>query len=275
MATSRSFGGRLFTTRSPIPISPDVMFSRPATIRSRVDFPHAEGPTSTTNSPSLIATSTPRMTVVAPNALRTSRIATEAIHSSLSAIYGITNVRALIRRRFDFAVAHDLAPAVDLAFEIGGRARRRALRLGVRRHAARRPALENFGVVHGLLQGAVDGIDDRLRRTCGRQHDLPEIDGQLRAVACNEARHAGELRRGVLRGDAEHFHVAGGELPDHLLGCCEEQIDVAAERVLEHRRRATIGDVRYLDAERLRQQGRGEMPGRADARMAHPRRILL
>jgi len=86
MATSRSFGGRLFTTRSPIPISPDVMFSRPATIRSRVDFPHPEGPTSTTNSPSLIATSTPRMTVTAPNALRTSRIATEAIHSSLSAI---------------------------------------------------------------------------------------------------------------------------------------------------------------------------------------------
>src|SRR6185503_6850921 len=41
-----------------------------------------EGPTSTTNSPSAIATSTPWMTLVAPKALRTPRIATEAIHSS-------------------------------------------------------------------------------------------------------------------------------------------------------------------------------------------------
>ena len=61
-------------------------------------------------------------------------------------------------------------------------------------------------------------------------------------------------------------------MPDHLLRRREEQIDVAAERVLQHRRGAAIGDVRDLDAERLRQQGGGEMSGRADAGMAHPRR---
>ena len=80
MAMSRSFGGRLLTTRSPMRISPPVMFSSPAIIRSRVDLPQPDGPTSTTNSPSPMATSTPWMTVVAPKALRTSRIATEAIH---------------------------------------------------------------------------------------------------------------------------------------------------------------------------------------------------
>ena len=33
-------------------MSPAVMFSSPAIIRSKVDFPQPEGPTSTTNSPS-------------------------------------------------------------------------------------------------------------------------------------------------------------------------------------------------------------------------------
>src|SRR5262245_23237465 len=84
MATSRSFGGTLLTIRSPMRISPPVMFSSPAIIRSSVDLPQPEGPTSTTNSPSRIEMSTPWITAVAPKAFRTSRIATEAIHSSRS-----------------------------------------------------------------------------------------------------------------------------------------------------------------------------------------------
>src|SRR5258708_27603193 len=79
MAMSRSFGGTLLTTRSPILISPEVIFSRPAIIRSSVDLPQPDGPTSTTNSPSPISTLTPWMTSMAPKALRTSRIATAAI----------------------------------------------------------------------------------------------------------------------------------------------------------------------------------------------------
>ena len=53
MAMSRSFGGTVFTTRPPIAISPPVMFSSPASMRSSVDLPQPEGPTSTTNSPSI------------------------------------------------------------------------------------------------------------------------------------------------------------------------------------------------------------------------------
>ena len=49
---SRSFGGRSFTTRSPMLIVPPVISSRPAIDLSAVDFPHPEGPTSTMNSPS-------------------------------------------------------------------------------------------------------------------------------------------------------------------------------------------------------------------------------
>src|SRR6476469_4832119 len=55
MAMSSSFGGRLFTTRSPMRISPPEMFSSPATIRSNVDFPQPDGPTRMTNSPSLMS----------------------------------------------------------------------------------------------------------------------------------------------------------------------------------------------------------------------------
>src|SRR6202171_2932613 len=55
MAMSRSRGGRLFTTRSPIRTSPLVMSSSPAIMRSAVVLPQPDGPTRQTNSPSLIS----------------------------------------------------------------------------------------------------------------------------------------------------------------------------------------------------------------------------
>src|SRR6185503_14961799 len=81
MATSRSFGGTWLTTRSPMRISPAVMFSRPAIMRSRVDLPQPDGPTRTTNSPSPMVMLTPWMTSVVPKIFLTSRIATNAIES--------------------------------------------------------------------------------------------------------------------------------------------------------------------------------------------------
>ena len=79
MAMSRSFGGTLLTTRSPMRISPPEMFSRPAIMRRRVDLPQPDGPTRITNSPSTMSIVTPWMTCVAPKALRTLRISTPAM----------------------------------------------------------------------------------------------------------------------------------------------------------------------------------------------------
>src|SRR5437899_12602526 len=79
MAMSRSLGWTLLTTRSPIEIVPEVMFSRPASIRNKVDLPQPEGPTSTTNSPSSIGIETPCKTSKLPNDFRTSRICTDDI----------------------------------------------------------------------------------------------------------------------------------------------------------------------------------------------------
>src|SRR5882724_13264194 len=47
---SRSLGGRSLTTRSPIEISPEVISSSPATMRSVVVLPQPDGPTKTMNS---------------------------------------------------------------------------------------------------------------------------------------------------------------------------------------------------------------------------------
>src|SRR5712671_4913576 len=76
---SRSFGWTVLTTRPPIEIVPEVMFSSPAISRSKVDFPQPEGPTSTTNCPSSIGTLTPCRISASPNDLRTSRMSTDAM----------------------------------------------------------------------------------------------------------------------------------------------------------------------------------------------------
>src|SRR5215218_1177127 len=49
---SRSFGAMSLTTRSAMRISPPLASSSPATIRSAVDLPDPDGPTSTVNPPS-------------------------------------------------------------------------------------------------------------------------------------------------------------------------------------------------------------------------------
>src|ERR1700743_2111327 len=76
---SRSLGWTLLTTRSPIEIVPEVMFSRPASIPRKGGLPQPEGPTSTTNSPSSIGMVTPCRTSKLPNDFRTSRILTDDI----------------------------------------------------------------------------------------------------------------------------------------------------------------------------------------------------
>src|SRR3981081_1783379 len=78
---SRSLGWTLLTTRSPIEIVPEVMFSSPASIRNKVDLPQPEGPTRTTKAPSSIGIDTPCRTSKPPNDFRTSRICTDDIHT--------------------------------------------------------------------------------------------------------------------------------------------------------------------------------------------------
>ncbi len=76
---SRCRGGTLFTTRPPMAISPPPISSSPAIMRSRVDLPQPDGPTSTQNSPSAISTSMPCSTLVLPNDFLMPRMLTDAM----------------------------------------------------------------------------------------------------------------------------------------------------------------------------------------------------
>ena len=71
MAMSRCLGGMSLTIWSPIHTSPSVGSSRPAIIRSNVDFPHPEGPSSTMNSRSPMSRTTLSTAVTSPNRLDT------------------------------------------------------------------------------------------------------------------------------------------------------------------------------------------------------------
>src|SRR5437764_627719 len=60
-------------------MSPAVIDSKPAIIRSSVDLPQPDAPTSTTNSPFAMSRSIPRITETSPNRLSTLRTLTEAM----------------------------------------------------------------------------------------------------------------------------------------------------------------------------------------------------
>src|SRR5512140_3361092 len=80
---SRSFESTSLTGRPSIEIVPDVISSRPASIRSSVDLPHPDGPTSTMNSPSWMSNEIPWMTFVLPNDFSMSWNDTDAMITSL------------------------------------------------------------------------------------------------------------------------------------------------------------------------------------------------
>src|SRR5687768_10600105 len=79
MAMSRSFGCRSFTTRPPIEISPALIGSSPAIMRSKVDLPQPEGPSRTTKLPSSILRSMPWITSRSPKVFLMLRTVTAAI----------------------------------------------------------------------------------------------------------------------------------------------------------------------------------------------------
>src|SRR6266511_3640965 len=112
---SRLRGGRSLTTVPAIAISPPLIASRPAIIRSNVDFPQPEGPTNTTNSPEPIARSTPWITSLLPYDLTTLRSETSAIAQS-------SGERARLRE----PAVDDERLAGDRARFVGGEKQRRA-----------------------------------------------------------------------------------------------------------------------------------------------------
>src|SRR5688500_18962305 len=89
---SRSFGGTSLMRAPSTRISPALIFSRPATMRSAVDFPHPDGPTRIRNSPSPTSSErsstaiTPASPLFGGNTFDTCSNVTWATRSSLQAL---------------------------------------------------------------------------------------------------------------------------------------------------------------------------------------------
>src|SRR4029077_17053644 len=122
---SRSLGGRSFTTRSPMVISPPVISSSPATMRSVVDLPQPDGPTSTTYSLSRMWRFTSLTACTSSYFLFRSFIRTCAMISSCLALHGtgeagdvVFDEEGIYQGHGDGAQersGHELAPEVDVA----------------------------------------------------------------------------------------------------------------------------------------------------------------
>src|SRR5882672_6758311 len=81
MAMSRALAGRSVTSRPSMAMAPSLTCSSPAMIRSSVDFPQPDGPTSTRNSPSAMASSISCSTCTLPKAFATLSIAIVAMRT--------------------------------------------------------------------------------------------------------------------------------------------------------------------------------------------------
>src|SRR5512132_4430443 len=96
-------------------------------------------------------------------------------------------------RGADVVLAHDFAPASDLALEERLRSLHRALLLRIGKDAGRGPALDRGGIVEQGGERAIQLLDRRLRRRRRREHRMPVLDLELRPVLVDEARHTGKL----------------------------------------------------------------------------------
>src|ERR1700730_6254296 len=119
MAMSRSFGGTSLTTSPSTAISPALISSSPAIIRSVVVLPQPEGPTSTTNSLSAMSRSMPRTAGSSSYSFTSLRSVTSAIAASPfggaggeagDVVVHQEGVHDEGRRRAEQRRGHDLAP---------------------------------------------------------------------------------------------------------------------------------------------------------------------
>src|SRR4051794_33706273 len=124
MAMSRSLGGMSFTTSPPIVISPAVISSRPAIIRSVVVLPQPDGPTSTTNSLSGMSRSMPQTAGVSSYFFSSLRSVTCAISAfrcargeSGDVVVHEEGVDQERRQRAEERRGHDAAPPEDVALD--------------------------------------------------------------------------------------------------------------------------------------------------------------
>src|SRR5262249_43759582 len=188
MAMPRARGGMSLTRCPPIRMSPEVCFSSPAMMRSKVVLPQPEGPSRTMNSPSRASRLTPLTAVTSSNCFLISLAATAAISTPRSKNSGrykqaggarpATATHAPLcligapARRSDLRGRPLLVDQVDLFGGPGHRfLRRRLVGRGLRHHVADDEVPDHF--VGGRSRRS--GIPERGHPIVGGLQDAPLV----------------------------------------------------------------------------------------------------
>src|SRR5665213_220022 len=286
---SRSIGGSSLTTFSSIEICPEVMLSRPATMRKVVVLPQPDGPTSTTNSWSRMSRLTSMTAWTSSYFLLRLRIATRAMILSLyrpgdagDVILDKERIDERDRDRAQQRTGHQLAPEEHVAaHQFRGDPDRHGLLLGrgeedqrVDELVPRQGEGENPGRQDAWDRHREDDVEHRLpaRRAVDPRAFLKllgdrfEIPHQEPGAERDEEGWVGEDQR---PGRIAEVEVADdvGERDEqqrlrHEIGDEDPGADAAGEREFEPRQRIA-GEQAAKQRDRRRRQ-------RDDHRVQHP-----
>src|ERR1019366_142757 len=204
MAMSRSLDSTSLTTWPSMAIVPPLISSSPASMRSSVDLPQPEGPTSTVNSPSAMSKAMPWMTLTAPKVFSTLQNETDAT-SGLSPGRRKAGLRRLGGQRTNVSVGALHSSAL---------------------HGAGREARD-----HVALERVVDRRRRQRIEKTGRHEQLPwriirgkkaaEGDAERRAPVVGEEQECKEI---FVPGEQQRIGADGDQRRQH-----ERQVDEAKE----------------------------------------------
>src|SRR5215831_17425891 len=143
----------------------------------------------------------------------------------------------------------DGRPTGDLGIHEARELRRGALVLGGQRSAQiGQPGLDS-GVVQRLVERGRELVDDVPRRALGRENPGPDAH-PIADAGLLRRRHVGQHRQALAGGDAVGLDRAGGNLRGDAHRLLAEEVDVAADQVIQRRAGAAIGHKTWLHAGR-------------------------
>src|SRR5712671_7733249 len=175
--------------------------------------------------------------------------------------------------RVDVVASHDIAPAIDLAYEEFLQHLRAA---GGEIHA------EGFGqllaqirLIEHLDQLGVELVENLLRRP-GRREDAPP--GERREAAktlLRESGHVGHGVRALVAGQGERAQLSALHVRGERRHRPGPEVNLAANHAAHHRSAALVGNVGNLETARLLQEDRSEVAEAAVADRADAERLRL
>ena len=125
---------------------------------------------------------------------------------------------------------------------------------------------QQVGPLQGRPRRALESGLDVRRQSLRRQQSVPGRCGVARHAGLRRGRHVGQGCRPRRAGDGERRHPAARDQAGDRGNGRHHEVDMAADHIVESRRRAPVGNVACLDAGRPLQQQRRQVAGRGVGR---------